>query len=195
LKSLPNDDPLEAPAHAALEFLDLRQRRPRHDDKGDVALPEVDRGAVEMIGKQRTAWAALLPAGAEHEVINDQLTLAAEQIGQGLFARRRIEHIISVHLFPRQLAALLAQGVACPGKSLFLGEVGLARRDPFIVADDPVRFHLRLHVLPPCGLFRRRHPADAGAAGLEQHGDAADAGNVERLLHHRGAGFDSLLRR
>jgi hypothetical protein len=80
-------------------------------------------------------------------VINDQLTFSAEQIGQGLFAGRRIEHIIFVHPFPRQLAALLAQGVARPGKSLFLGEVGLARRDPFIAADDSMRFHLRLHVL------------------------------------------------
>jgi hypothetical protein len=29
-------------------------------------------------------------------------------------------------------------------------------------------------------LLDRRHPADAGAVGLHQDGDAADAGHVER---------------
>src|ERR1700733_43281 len=38
-------------------------------------------------------------------------------------------------------------------------------------------------------LRRRRHPADAGAIGLHQDGDATDAGHVECGLHQLGADF------
>jgi len=70
------------PAHAPLERLDLRQRRTRHDHKGDVALREVGDHAVKMIGEQRTARAALLPIRTEHEMVDHQLAIFAEKLGQ-----------------------------------------------------------------------------------------------------------------
>ena len=42
----------------------------------------MDDGAVEMIGEERAARAALLPIRAKHEVIDDQLAFAAKQLGQ-----------------------------------------------------------------------------------------------------------------
>jgi len=76
------------PAHAPLEFFDLGERRARDHDEGHVALRKMDHPAVEMIGQERTARAAFFPVGAEHEVIDDQLALAAEQIGQRRSAHR-----------------------------------------------------------------------------------------------------------
>jgi hypothetical protein len=68
----------------------------------------MDHRAVEMIGQQRTARTAFFPVGAEHEVIDDQLALAAEQIGQRLLAARSLEYVALVHALPGQFAALAA---------------------------------------------------------------------------------------
>jgi hypothetical protein len=43
---------------------------------------KMDHGAVEMIGEKRAAGAALHPARPKHEVIDHQLALAAEQVGE-----------------------------------------------------------------------------------------------------------------
>ena len=98
-------------------------------------------GAVEMIGDQRTARAARFPAGAEHEVIDDELAFAAEQIGEVFLAVRSVEHVTFFDLFPRQFAAFPAQFVAGAAERLFLEEIGLARRDPFVMRYDLVRLH------------------------------------------------------
>ncbi len=133
--------PFEVPAHAAFEFFDLRQRRARRDEKRHVALREMNHGAVEMIGQQRTARAAGFPVGAEHEVIDDQLALAAEQVGQRLLAVRSVEHVSLVDLHPGQLASFFAQRVARFRERLFLGEMRLAGGKPFVLGDDAMRFH------------------------------------------------------
>jgi hypothetical protein len=76
-------------------------------------------------------------------VIDDQLALAAEQIGKRLFALRRIENVVLFNFLPWQFAAFAAERIAGAGKGLFLGEIGLARSDPFIVGNDFVRCHRR----------------------------------------------------
>ncbi|MGA9006212.1 MAG: hypothetical protein WB495_04800, partial [Xanthobacteraceae bacterium] len=65
-----------------------------------------------MVGEIGTARTARFPAGAEHEVIDDELALAAEQIGQGFLAVRPFEHVFLFDLFPGQFAALAAEFVA-----------------------------------------------------------------------------------
>jgi hypothetical protein len=97
--------------------------------------------AVEVIGEQRAARAALLPVRAEHEVIDDQLALAAEQIGERLLAVRGVEHVVLVDLLPRQLAPFAAQRITRARERLFVGEMRLAGSKPFIVRDDLVRLH------------------------------------------------------
>jgi hypothetical protein len=94
---------------------------------------QMDDGAVEMIGEIRATRTAGFPAGTQHKMIDDQLALAAEQIGQGLLAVRRIEQIILLHLFPWQFAPFAGQRIAGAGERFFLGEVSLTRGDPFIV--------------------------------------------------------------
>jgi hypothetical protein len=96
-------------------------------------LGQVDIGAIEMIGQIRTAWAARLPARAVHEVIDDELALAAEQIGEGFLAARPVENIGLLDLYPRQLAPLFAERIALSGEFLFRGEQRLARLQPLLL--------------------------------------------------------------
>src|SRR5215471_4301533 len=137
-------DPFEAPAHAALERFDLRQRRPRDDDKRYVALRQVNDRAVEMIGKERTTWASCFPAGTEHEVINDQLAFAAEQVAQRSFAGWRVEHVVLLDFLPWQFTALAGELVAGAAKGLLLSEISFARGDPLLVRNDLVIVFLHL---------------------------------------------------
>src|SRR5271169_1305586 len=129
----------------------------------------MDDRAVEMIGKQRTARAALCPVGAEHEVVDDQLAFAAEQVGQGPLAVGTVEHIIFLDLLPRKFAAFAAQGVTGAGELFFVRKMRLARREPLVMGNDLVRFHVTLlSVFPsPPWVIRslsRSHPANPGAA-------------------------------
>jgi len=64
------------------------------------------------------------------------LAFAAEQIGQRLLAAWRVEQVIFIDLLPRQLAPLAAQRIAGAAKGFLLGEIGFARRDPFIMRND-----------------------------------------------------------
>ena len=146
------------PAHAPLERLDLRQRRARHDHEGDVALREVGDRAVEMIGEQRTTRAALLPVRAEHEVVDDQLAVFAEKLGQRFLAVRAIEHVILLDFLPGQLAALAAERVARARKCFFLREMRLAGNEPLVMGDDFMRLHVALLIRSPM------EQANAGSA-------------------------------
>ena len=87
--------PFEAPAHAPLEGFDLRERRAGDHDECHVALRQVDNGAVEMVGEIRAAGAAFLPARAKHEMVDDELALAIEELGERLLAVRRVENVRS----------------------------------------------------------------------------------------------------
>ena len=73
--------PLEPPAHAILKRFNLRQRRPRDRDECYVVASEVNVRAIDMIDKERAAFATLLPIPnrrTEHEMVDDQLTPSVE---------------------------------------------------------------------------------------------------------------------
>jgi len=53
--------PLELPAHAILKRLNLRQRRPRDRDECYIVVREVNVRAIDMVNKERAAFATLLP--------------------------------------------------------------------------------------------------------------------------------------
>jgi hypothetical protein len=93
---------------------------------------QMDGQALEIVAPEGAALAALLPFGCEHEVIDDQLRLAGEQLRQSLAAVRAIERIGLVHPLPRERAAFGAELVAEPGELLFLGEEGAAGFDPLV---------------------------------------------------------------
>src|SRR5256885_5078199 len=135
---LPGGDPFEPPAHAFLERLELGERRARDRDEARVAVIEVDAEAVEIVRPERAVLAALVPVGREHEVIDDELAPAVEELGQRLRACRPVEDVLLLHLLPRQGAPLATQLVAQPGEPLLLREEFPARLDPGLVRYDPM---------------------------------------------------------
>lgn len=81
-------------------------------------------------GARRTTG---VPGGIKHEVVDDELAMGAEEVGQGdtrFFPRsiERSEGIRLGHFDDGQVAALGGKGVAGPGEILFLFEEGNASR-------------------------------------------------------------------
>src|SRR6516165_3980094 len=112
---------------------------------------EVHDYAVEIVRPTRAMRATGIPIRTEHEVIDDQLTAAVEQLRQGRVSLRALEYISLVHALPGQLAALLAQPIAQARELLLLDQELLARSDPFVVRNDLVLCHcdlLRPHGTP-----------------------------------------------
>jgi hypothetical protein len=75
--------------------------------------------AVEVVGLERATFAALLPTGSEHEVIDDQLAPPVEEVGKRLLATGPIEDVLLVYSLSGKLAALTAQFIAKKGELLF----------------------------------------------------------------------------
>src|SRR5712692_9586016 len=115
--------------------------------------------AVEIVRPERAALAPLSPVRTEHEVIDDQLAAALEEIGQSLLAAGDVEDIVLLHSDPRQLPALPAQLVTQPRELFLLDEMLLVRCEPFVARDYGVGFH-RLVSLVQATAFssRARHP-------------------------------------
>src|SRR6185437_8502827 len=125
-------------------------------------------------------------------MIDDELALAGEQLGESLCSLRRVEDIWLLHLHP--------------GQSTTLG-ASRARVNSFSLASRSLRaasHSLSETILCSCMMDStvggraqrlsgdRSHPADTGAARLAQDGDAADTRNVEERLHELGAGLNRL---
>ena len=91
-----------------------------------------------MVAELRTARAAILPVRREHEVIDDQSPAALEQLAERLPAGWRVEGIGLVDRRPGQRATLLDDPGAQLGELLFLGQQGLAGREPLYAGNDVV---------------------------------------------------------
>ena len=112
-------DPIEAPAHAFLERLDLGQRRARNGHHRHIARGQMREHAIRMVGHVRAAWAALLPARPEHEVLDDQLALTGEEVRERNPAAPAFEAIILLDLHPWQRPAFRAERIHLAGKAAF----------------------------------------------------------------------------
>ena len=95
-------------------------------------MRQVNPRGIEVVGQERAGLASFFPVGSEHEMVDDQLAAAGEQIGERLRAVRAFEHVVLLDPFPRQFAALPAQFVPFPGEFLFSGQVRQARLQPFV---------------------------------------------------------------
>ena len=84
-------------------------------------MVQMDRDAVEVIGRERAGLAALLPIGAEHEVIDDKLRAPVEGIGEGEGAIRPLETVGFIDAFPRHRHAAAHQRVAL-AREFLLGD-------------------------------------------------------------------------
>src|SRR5260370_40163569 len=87
---------------------------------------EMHESALDVVDLERAADAALLPAGAKHKMLDDQLAATVEEVSQHLRAVGSLEEVGLVDLDPRQLAAFGAQSVAQAGAFPFLPQVRLA---------------------------------------------------------------------
>ncbi|MNP47369.1 hypothetical protein D3C76_1414190 [compost metagenome] len=81
---------------------------------------QVQVGAVEVVGQERAAGAAFLPAFAEHEVVDQQLAAAGEQVAEVQAALGAFEAVVLFDPYPGQGAAGFAQFIALVGQGLFM---------------------------------------------------------------------------
>src|SRR4029450_1225414 len=98
--------------------------------------------AVEMIRQVGTAFATLLPTRTEHEVIDHQLTVTIEEIGERFPAALSIETVLLMDLNPWQLAAMPAQFVTQPCQFLLPCKQVLTGNQPLSFRHDFRRMHL-----------------------------------------------------
>ena len=118
------------------ELLDLLDRRLRNRDEADVAVSEVHNDAVVMVGDERARLAALRPRRIEHEVVDDELAVRSEKIGERLLAGRRVESVFLVDLHPRQLTDFLRDRVLLACEFLLFVEQREAFLEPCFARDD-----------------------------------------------------------
>src|SRR6266478_1690132 len=111
---------------------------------------QMDDGRIVMIGDERTRLAAFIPLRIEHEVIDDKLAAAFEQVAQRHFAAGLVEHVLLLDLLPRQTLTQTSQFVAHPGKILLLLEQLPTSRDPLFMGNYFAIDHTYPPIHSPC---------------------------------------------
>src|SRR5687768_12324969 len=82
--------------------------------------------------------------GIEHRVVDDELAAALEDLSERLPTVFALERVLLLDTLPRQFAPLPAELVAKASEPLFLDQMLLSGRHPFVVADYFVGCHLVL---------------------------------------------------
>ena len=136
----------------------------RDGDERHVALIQMRHNAVKIVGPKRAAFAAGLPIGTKHEMVDDKLTAAAEQLPKCLLPFGALEYILLGDAHPRQIPARLAQLIAQTREFLLLGENLLARLYPCFWRYDLMIGHAHFSSRDLTARFRPRAGVDA--AGL-----------------------------
>src|SRR5262249_23020456 len=95
--------------------------------------------AVDVVAQERATIAALAKIPAPHEVIDDELAVLAEQIGECLLAGWRVEHVLIVDFHPRQRAPFGSDEIVHARERFLALEMSLARLDPLFAGDDAMR--------------------------------------------------------
>src|SRR5215467_4628425 len=101
----------------------------------------MDNDRVEIVRPERAVLASRIPVGGEHEVVDDQLTSALEQIRQRFFSIWAVKDIILVYLHPRQLPSLVTQSIAQFGELLLFRQQRHACRQPLFPRYDFMSSH------------------------------------------------------
>ena len=150
--------PGDGPAHPLPEWLDLGQRRPADEGQGGIPGVQV-RQVADAVGQERAGRAALVRVRVEHEMVDQQLTPALEQLQQAGLAVRALELVLLADLGHRHPAPLSVQCIALPGELFLPGQQLLAGREPLLSGHDRriVHSHSSLGGCP------RLVPVNAGA--------------------------------
>src|SRR6516162_10845232 len=98
-------DPLEAPAHAPFESLQLGLWRTRHRNHGHVAVGQMNNRRVVVVGNEGTRFASFGPFGIEHEVVSDELAFAVEELRQSFLSTGSVERVFLFNFFPGEIPA------------------------------------------------------------------------------------------
>src|SRR3954452_21340176 len=101
----------------------------------------------ELVDDHRAAIAAGLLIRPEHEVVDEQLPPALEQVEEGRDAVRSLEFVLLLDPHDRLATALGGEGVALPRHRLLLGQYALVRGVPFILRHDVREIHPSLLLL------------------------------------------------
>jgi hypothetical protein len=96
----------ELPPHAALVRGELLDRRAGDRHQRDVACVQVRERAVEPVGEPGAAGTGLLVRRAEHELVDQELPPAVEQLGQRRLPVLGVEAVLFLDEDPRQLLPL-----------------------------------------------------------------------------------------
>ena len=138
--------PREGPAHAPLVDLKLVQRRARHRPQHHVVMRQMRDDAVETVGDRRAGRAARLVVRPEHEVIDQQLRTALEQVGQRGAAGVGLQAVGLVQPYPGWRLALPRHFVTLPRQLLFRVQQFQPGGQPLLACSDLVRLHCSLLV-------------------------------------------------
>ena len=128
--------PREGPTHPLFVCLELRERGARDGPEHDVVVGEMDGDAVEAVGDGGTGGAAGGVIGAKHEMVNEKLGAAAEQIGERTGAGVSLEAVFHVDPDPGEFLALFRQLVAAVGVFFLGGEKFFPCGEPFFPGND-----------------------------------------------------------
>src|SRR6266576_918744 len=114
--------PVEAPPHPLAVGEQLLERRVLDADHRDVPGLEVREHAVEAVRRRRAGRTARRVVRPEHEVVDDELRAAVEQLRQRAFAILGVEAVLLLQRDPRELTALPGDIVAEPRVLLLANE-------------------------------------------------------------------------
>jgi hypothetical protein len=96
---------------------------------------------ADLVDEHRAAVAARFLVGAEHEVVEDELTPPVEKVDEPRLSLWAVEHVVPLDPDPRQAAALCGKRISRPGRCLFLRTQLLKSRFPFFLRDDWRKIH------------------------------------------------------
>src|SRR5260221_1757295 len=97
---------------------------------------KVRQEAIEAVGHRRVDRASRLVGRSEHEVVDQELGAAVEELGQGAGPVVGVEPVVLLDRDPRQLAALARQLVRHPGVLLLALEQLVTSGLPLLTADN-----------------------------------------------------------
>ena len=128
--------PRNRPAQALLVGRDLLHRRTGDEHKGGLARVQVFHVRRDLIAEEAAVFASLLPLGGEHEVVDDELAAAVEEVAERQGTVRTGELVVLIDFHHGQFTALLHQFVGLPGEFFFFGQKVQSGLTPFVVASN-----------------------------------------------------------
>ena len=108
-----------------------------------------------MIGHHGTAGASFFPSRTKHEVIDDELALAAKKIRKSLIPLRSGKDVILLHFDPGKFTTQPADLVTLPGKFFFFLQQLFSSGYPLFFIYNCVAYNCVIYGF--CGTHCLRH--------------------------------------